>query len=167
MPAKVIGISMNKGYEGTVARSADSIIVNRAAAEDILFGKAVILDTNGNYALPTASTTEDSVVGVSVREVVQTNTYFPQTNTGYLAKTPMDVLTRGIVTVKCGKGTPKPGTSVFVCITADTTDKLVPGDFAAEAATTAKNTVTVSNMKWHSTADANGIAELLIATRRD
>lgn len=167
MPAKVIGISMNKGYEGTVARSADSIIVNRVSSTAIPFGKAVILDDNGNYAIPSTGKTEADIVGISVREVIQANTFDPQTNTGYLVKTPTDVLTRGVITVKCGKGTPKAGAPVFVCITEDTTDELNPGDFAAQAASTAANTVTVANMLWHSEADSNGIAELLITTRRD
>lgn len=166
MPGKVIGIALNNGYEGTVSRTADSIIQNRIADGDINFGMAVILNSDNTWSLVGTGNTADQVAGVSVREVVQANTYNPQSNAGYLNGDPTDVLVRGNCTVKCRRGTPAAGAAVYVRIidNSSTYPGTVVGGFEAQA--DSSNTIQVSNIEWTTgNMDANGIAEITIKTR--
>ena len=166
MPGRTIGISMNVGYPGTQSRSADAIIQNRIAAGTIAFGQAVALkgDTN-QWRLVATGDTAAVVAGVAVREVVQANTFDPQSNPDYVANAPCDVMTRGNCIVKCQKGTPVAGSAVYVRITANSqyVDAVV-GGFEAEADDA--NTVQVPNIEWTTgVIDANKCAEITIKTR--
>lgn len=166
MPGRVIGISMNVGYPGTQSRSADAIIQNRIAAGTIAFGQAVALkgDTNQWRLVATGDAAAD-IAGVAVREVVQANTFDPQSNPDYVANVPCDVMTRGNCIVKCQKGTPVAGAAVYVRITANAqyADAVV-GGFEAEA--DAGNTVQVPNIEWTTgVMDANKSVEITIKTR--
>lgn len=165
MPGKTIGIMMNNGYVGTQSRTADAIIQNRIAEGTIAFGNAVALTDGNKWRLVTTGDTADVVAGVAVREVVQANTYNPQSNPDYVDDMPCDVMTRGNCTVKCQRGTPKSGAAVYVRITANVTypDALV-GGFEAEA--DADNTIQVPNIEWTTgIVDENGVAEITIKTR--
>lgn len=165
MPGGVIGISMNVGYAGTQSRTADAIIQNRIASGTIAFGHAVkLLDTN-KWAPVATGDTADVVAGVAFREVVQANTFDPQSNPDYVTDAPCDVMVRGNMTVKCQRGTPKAGTAVYVRITAnDTYPDAVVGGF--EATADDANTIKVPNIEWTTgVVDANGMAEITIKTR--
>ena len=165
MPGKAIGIIMNNGYAGTVSRTADQVIQNRIAKTDIAFGQAVILNADNTYSLPTDSTTAADIAGVAVREVVQANTYDPQSNSDYLAGRPCDVLVRGQATVICRRGTPAAGAAVYVRVKENSTysDSHV-GDFEAEA--DGSNSIQINNMEWSTgVMDANRVAEITIKTR--
>lgn len=167
MPGKTIGISMNVGYAGTQSRTADAIIQSRIADGAIPFGMAVKLTAGNKWKLVATGDTAAVVAGVSVREVVQANTFDPQSNSDYLDKSPCDVMVRGNCTVKCQRGTPAAGSAVYVRITKnDTYPDAVVGGFEAEADAVAANTIQVSNIEWTTgIVDSNGMAEITIKTR--
>lgn len=165
MPGTAIGIKMNNGYAGTISRTADSIVQNRIAAETIAFGQAVALKNDNTWRLVATGDDADAVAGISVREVVQANTFNPQSNPDYVAKSPCDVLVRGNCTVKCQRGTPKAGVAVYVRITANNTHPdCVVGGF--EALADDANTIQVTNIEWTTgDIDSNKIAEVTVKTR--
>ena len=165
MPGRVIGTSLNIGYPGTPSRSADSIIQNRIADAVIAFGQAVILKNTNRWDTVTDTTVAADIAGIAVREVVQANTFDPQSNPDYVANAPCDVMVRGNCTVKCQRGTPAAGTAVYVRIKANSTyPNAVVGGFEASADST--NTIQVPNIEWTTgSVDANGVAEVTIKTR--
>lgn len=165
MPGKAIGISMLSGYAGTQSRTADAIIQNRIAKSNISFGHAVVLTNDNKWDNVVEGTTAAQIAGIAVREVVQANTFDPQSNPDYMAETPCDVMVRGNCTVKCQRGTPKSGDAVYVRVKANVTykDAVVGG---LEATADAANTVQVTNIEWTTgVMDANGMAEITIKTR--
>lgn len=165
MPGKAIGISMLSGYAGTQSRTADAIIQNRIAKSNISFGHAVVLTNDNKWDNVVEGTTAAQIAGIAVREVVQANTFDPQSNPDYMAETPCDVMVRGNCTVKCQRGTPKSGDAVYVRIKANVTyqDAVVGG---LEAIADSANTVQVTNIEWTTgVMDANGMAEITIKTR--
>lgn len=165
MPGKAIGISMLSGYAGTQSRTADAIIQNRIAKSNISFGHAVVLTNDNKWDNVAEGTTAAQIAGIAVREVVQANTFDPQSNPDYMAETPCDVMVRGNCTVKCQRGTPKSGDAVYVRVKANATyqDAVVGG---LEATADAENTVQVTNIEWTTgVMDANRMAEITIKTR--
>lgn len=165
MPGKTIGIMMNNGYPGTQSRTVDAIIQNRVAEGTIAFGQAVVLTDTNKWRLVKTGDTAAVVAGVAVREVVQANTFDPQSNPDYVAGMPCDVMVRGNCTVKCQRGTPKSGTAVYVRITANNQyPNAVVGGFEAQADDA--NTIQVSNIEWTTgVIDANNNTEITIKTR--
>lgn len=165
MPGKAIGISLLSGYAGTQSRTADAIIQNRVAKNNIAFGHAVVLTNDNRWDNVVDATTEAQIAGVAVREVIQANTFDPQSNPDYMAETPCDVMVRGNCTVKCQRGTPKSGDAVYVRVKKNNTyvDAVVGG---FEATADAANTVKVTNIEWTTgVMDANGMTEITIKTR--
>ena len=165
MPGKAIGISMLSGYAGTQSRTADAIIQNRIAKSNISFGHAVVLTNDNKWDNVVEGTTAAQIAGIAVREVVQANTFDPQSNPDYMAETPCDVMVRGNCTVKCQRGTPKSGDAVYVRVKANVAyqDAVVGG---LEATADAANTVQVTNIEWTTgVMDANGMTEITIKTR--
>ena len=165
MPGKAIGISLLSGYAGTQSRTADAIIQNRVAKNNIAFGHAVVLTNDNRWDNVVDATTEAQIAGVAVREVIQANTFDPQSNPDYMAETPCDVMVRGNCIVKCQRGTPKSGDAVYVRVKKNNTyvDAVV-GGFEATADTA--NTVQVTNIEWTTgVMDANGMTEITIKTR--
>ena len=165
MPGKAIGISMLSGYAGTQSRTADAIIQNRIAKSNISFGHAVVLTNDNKWDNVVEGTTAAQIAGIAVREVVQANTFDPQSNPDYMAETPCDVMVRGNCTVKCQRGTPKSGDAVYVRVKANAAynDAVVGG---LEATADAANTVQVTNIEWTTgVMDANGMTEITIKTR--
>lgn len=165
MPGRTIGIMMNVGYAGTQSRTADAIIQNRIAEGTIAFGQAVALTDTNKWRLVKTGDTAAVVAGIAVREVVQANTFDPQSNPDYVANVPCDVMVRGNCTVKCQRGTPASGAAVYVRITANNTyPNAVVGGFEAEADD--ENTIQVTNIEWTTgVMDANGNVEVTIKTR--
>lgn len=165
MPGKAIGISMLSGYAGTQSRTADAIIQNRIAKSNISFGHAVVLTNDNKWGNVVEGTTPEQIAGIAVREVVQANTFDPQSNPDYMAETPCDVMVRGNCTVKCQRGTPKSGDAVYVRVKANTAyqDAVVGG---LEATADDANTVQVTNIEWTTgVMDANRMTEITIKTR--
>lgn len=165
MPGRTIGIMMNVGYAGTQSRTADAIIQNRIAEGTIAFGQAVALTDTNKWRLVKTGDTAAVVAGIAVREVVQANTFDPQSNPDYVVNVPCDVMVRGNCTVKCQRGTPASGAAVYVRITANNTyPNAVVGGFEAEADDA--NTIQVTNIEWTTgVMDANGNVEVTIKTR--
>lgn len=165
MPGKTIGIMMSVGYAGTQSRTADAIIQNRIAAGTIAFGQAVVLTSANKWALVGNGTTAADVAGIAVREVVQANTFDPQSNPDYVANAPCDVLVRGNCTVKCQRGTPVAGAAVYVRIAANSTyPDAVVGGF--EASADGSNTIQVSNIEWTTgVVDSDNNAEVTVKSR--
>lgn len=166
MAGKVIGISMNVGYPGTQSRQADAIIQNRIAANTIKFGEAVVLTNQNKWDVVSSSTTAAQIAGIAVREVVQANTFNPQSNPDYLADTPCDVMVRGNCIVKCQRGTPVAGDPVYVRVAANATyPDAVVGGF--EASADGANTIQVPNIEWTTgVIDSNLACEVTIKTRQ-
>lgn len=166
MPGKVIGISLNNGWAGTQSRTADAIIQNRFATGAIKFGEAVILTSDNKWSPVQEDTTAADIAGVAVREVVQANTYDPQSNPDYLKDCPCDVMTRGNVIVHCSRGTPQSGAAVYVRIKANEAYPDSPvGGF--EASEDGDNSVQVANIEWATGhVDTNGMIEVTIKTRQ-
>lgn len=165
MPGKAIGISLLSGYAGTQSRTADAIIQNRVAKNNIAFGHAVVLTNDNKWDNVVEGTTAAQIAGIAVREVVQANTFDPQSNPDYMAETPCDVMVRGNCTVKCQRGTPKSGDAVYVRVKANVAyqDAVVGG---LEATSDTENTVQVTNIEWTTgVMDANGMTEITIKTR--
>lgn len=165
MAGKVIGTSLNVGYPGTQSRQADAIIQNRVADGDIAFGLAVKVTNANKWKQIGAGDAATAVAGIAVREVVQANTYNPQSNPDYLSGSPADVMVRGNCIVKCQKGTPATGTAVYVRITADEAHpEYVVGGF--EAVEDGEKSVQVPNIEWTTgVIDSNLCAEVTIKTR--
>lgn len=166
MAGKVIGISMNVGYPGTQSRQADAIIQNRVAASTIKFGEAVVLTNQNKWDVVTSSTTAAQIAGIAVREVVQANTFDPQSNPDYLPDTPCDVMVRGNCIVKCQRGTPVAGDAVYVRVAVNATyPDAVVGGF--EASADGANTIQVPNIEWTTgVIDSNLACEVTIKTRQ-
>lgn len=165
MPGKTIGVALNVGYPGTQSRSADAIIQARLANGAIKFGHAVKLTATNKWQEIGAGDTAADVAGVAVREVVQANTYDPQSNSDYLGGSVADVMVRGNCVVKCQRGTPASGAAVYVRIAANATyaDAVVGG---FEASADGNNTVQVTNIEWTTgVIDADKNAEITIKTR--
>lgn len=165
MPGRVIGTSMLMGWAGTQSRSADAIIQNRIASAPIAFGTAVKVTGKNQWAPVATGDTEEVIAGVAVREVIQANTYDPQSNPDYVANVPCDVMVRGNCIVKCQRGTPVAGTAVYVRITANGSyEDAIVGGFEAEADDA--NTIQVTNIEWTTgVVDSNGCTEITIKTR--
>lgn len=165
MPGKTVGIALSKGWPGTQSRTADAIIQCRVAANDFAFGIAAVLNKDNQWEAVTDSTTDTDIAGVTVREVVQANTYDPQSNSDYLTGRMCDVMVRGNMVVKCQRGTPAPGQAVYVRVKANSTyaDAVVGGFEATDDST---NTVQVTNIEWTTgEMDANNVTEITIKSR--
>lgn len=165
MPGKTVGIALSKGWPGTQSRTADAIIQCRVAANDFAFGIAAVLNEDNQWEAVTDSTTAADIAGVTVREVVQANTYDPQSNSDYLTGRMCDVMVRGNMVVKCQRGKPAPGQAVYVRVKANSiyADAVV-GGFEATADST--NTVPVANIEWTTgEMDANNVTEITIKSR--
>lgn len=165
MPGKTVGIALSKGWPGTQSRTADAIIQCRVANTNLDFGMAVMLTDDNKWTAVTDSTTDADIAGVTVREVVQANTYDPQSNSDYLTGRMCDVMVRGNMVVKCQRGKPAPGQAVYVRVKANSNyDDAVVGGFEATADST--NTVPVANIEWTTgEMDANNVTEITIKSR--
>lgn len=165
MPGRTIGIAMGLGWAGTQARQADAIIQNRIADGTIKFGQAVKLTSANKWKLVGSGDSGTDVAGIAFREVVQANTFDPQSNPDYVDGQPCDVMVRGNIVVKCQRGTPAAGSAVYVRIAANASyPTCVVGGF--EASSDSTNSVQVSNIEWTTgQIDSNGMAEVTIKTR--
>lgn len=168
MPGKAIGISFNNGYPGTISRLGDEISRTRplkAGTADLYFGDPVVLNTDGTFEKFGASHTPDQFAGVAMRRVKSATQYLSQNRAFYTSLEPTDVLERGGVTVNVNAGTPTIGGAVYIRIAANNAIPAgVIGGF--EAAADGANTIQITNAKWATLKDANGVAELTILTRQ-
>ena len=183
MTGSVIQLTMNFGYPGSYARTPDDIVMNKpvnSSSEAIVFGTAVILNSDNTYSKADATLTADNFAGIAVREVKQGimySTYGVVDEQGaYKAYDPCDVLLRGNTVVKLGPGqtnhaAPTAGGQVYVRIAEDSTNapNAQVGDF--EVASTVDDDETVialPNVVFTTgEVDANGVVEITIKTRNN
>lgn len=168
MPGKVIGMQYNYGYPGQLCRQGDEVSRTRpvkSSSANIGFGDPAMLNTDGSVSKGDATLTAANFAGVAMRRV-KSATVYPQQNNGFYApQEPCDILERGAICVQVNVGNPTVGGDVYVRITANAgVPTGVVGGF--EAAADGANTVKLTNAKFGTTKDANGVAELVILTRQ-
>lgn len=162
---QVIGTSMTAGFAGSYARQPDMIVNTRPAggSTPIPFG-APLVYSEGAVVQMGASATAAQFVGVAGREIKSSLTYLEQSPGQYNPGDPVSVFQRGSIQVKCQRGTPALGGTVYVRITANPTySTAAVGGFESED--DSSNSVALTNCQWGGAPDANGIAELVILTR--
>ncbi len=161
---QTIGKDMTCGFAGSYARQPDMIVNTRPAGEELPFGAPLKYGTDGAVIPMGAAATAAQFIGVAGRELKSSLHYLEQ-NAGLYAKgEPVSVFQRGSVNVKCQRGTPALGGTVYVRVTANESYATAAvGGF--EASADASNTIALTNCQWGGAADANGIAELVILTR--
>ena len=168
---QVIGAQMPNGFAGCYARQPDMIVNTRPAGgtAEIPFGSPLMYDENNNVVIMAGSGTQASqFVGVAGAEIKSALSYLDPVNGYFAPGDPVGVFMRGSINVKCYKGTPALGGTVYVRIaeTSAYAETTVVGGFEAEAdSTTAANVIALTGCQWGGAADANGVAELVILTR--
>ena len=173
MKTQVIGTSMPNGFAGCYARQPDMIVNTRpcGGSTDILFGTPVMYDENHSVvAMAGSGTTAAQFAGVAAAEIKSALSYLEQSGGRFAPGEPVGVFMRGSINVKCWKGKPAIGGTVYVRIaeTSAYAETTVVGGFEAEAdSTTAENVVALDAdvCQWGGPADANGVAELIILKR--
>lgn len=174
MAGSVINKSLNYGYPGTPSHTPDEVIsphpVDAAEKGGVLFGAAVTVSATGTVKNFGDSDTATTFAGVAAR-VVQTPTSYPnQDNELYLPGDMAGVVVRGAVSVAVNVGissatAPTIGGTVYLRIKENTSyPNAIIGGFETAADTT--NTVALTNAKFSSGVDANGVAEITILTRQ-
>lgn len=159
-----IGKTMPHGQAGNYARQPDMIVNTFPAggSANIAFGAPLKL-SSGKVVLMGGSSSAGDFVGIAGREFKSALDYLNQGEGVYAPNESVSVFQRGCINVKCQRGTPAYGGSVYVRITANASySTAVVGGFEASADST--NTVELKGCKWMGPADANGIAELRITT---
>lgn len=166
MKGQTIGKTMTHGYAGSYSRQPDSVINTRPAGgkENILFGIGVSYDNDGKVVPMGTAGAKNNFVGVAVREVKSATDYLNQNVGAYVPGDAVPVLMRGSVNVRCQRSTPSLGGAVYIrTATNDSYPGCVIGGFEAE--NDEGKTTMLGNCQWGGTADANGIAELIVLTR--
>lgn len=170
MPGTTIGITMDYGYPGQASRHGDEVSRTRPVAADsaeIKFGAPVAQNDDGSVAAWKADTAADKFAGIALRKV-KGATVWPYQNFGaYKAQEPCDILQRGGVSVICAWGTPHVGADVYVRTkVADGTSPAGAAIGDLGAADETGNCAKLDGVKWSSTADGRGVAELTMLTRK-
>ena len=167
MPGMTIGTSLNRGFPGSFAAMPDDVIRSRVvsqASEAIPFGAAVMLNTDGTYALFATGGTEENFAGIAVRAVKQSEQYLSQGAVDYKPEQQADVMLRGEISVVCAAGNPTANGDVYVRITENTGVGGAVGGL--EATADGANTVLVPNLRWVSNMkDADNVTSVCILTR--
>ena len=168
MPGKVIGTSFNYGYPGTISRGGDEITRSHAVksnSADINFGDPVLINDDFSVSRFGATGVDATFSGVAVRRVKSASVYPNQATGKYAAYEVADVIERGPVTVRCNVGTPNATAKVYVRILDNgAVPAGVVGEF--EAASDSTNSLEITNARWGTAKDANGIAELILMGRK-
>ncbi len=166
MAGKTIGKSLNHGFAGNFARNPDLIAVTRPnnAEANIIFGSALMADSDGGVTPINADFTADKFVGVAGSEHKSAFDYLNQNKGGeYEPKEAVTVIQRGSVSVICTQGEPVIGGDVYVRKVEDKDAGKNIGDF--EAVADGDNSVKLNNAQWGGSADVNGVTELVLLTR--
>ena len=164
---QVIGKEMPHGFAGCYARQPDMIVETRPAGGEtpIPFGTPLVYDTTKPAVVAAgASFTAAAFAGVAGCEIKSALTYLDQQAGQYAPGEPVSVFQRGSINVKCYDGTPALGGTVYIRTkTSSTYTTGVVGGFSAT--NESGSTVALTNCQWGGSADANGIAELVILTK--
>ncbi len=163
MPGAVIGTALNNGFVGQTAFAGDELISPRAvlsSSAEIPFGFPVVSGAGGTYAAWGATNVDGNLIGISHFNVRQPVSY-PSTDYAYQPGQVCDAMVRGAIVVACTNGTPAVDGAVY-CRVAAAAGRPIG---AFEAAADGANSVTIANLAWASTKDANGNAVVLIKER--
>lgn len=164
---QVIGTTMTAGFAGSYARQPDMIVNTRPAGGSmpIPFG-APLVYSEGTVVQMGASATAAQFAGVAGREIKSSLTYLEQNQGKYAPGDAVSVFQRGSIQVKCQRGTPALGGAVYVRTTVNGSyESAMVGGFEAED--DSGKMVMLDDAQWGGLADANGIAELVILTRKN
>lgn len=169
MKGQTIGKIMPHGYAGSYARQPDMVVDTHPleGAENVAFGSAVVMGTNGAAAPWGESSTADKFLGVAVREVKSSLDYMNQNVGEYRPGEAISVMKRGCINVICQEGTPIPGGKVYVRVKINSAkpNAVIGGFEAAEDKDdTNSYNVALANAQWKGSTDANGVAEMRILT---
>ena len=157
---QVIGKTMTHGFAGMYSRQPDTIIDTHPAGGAIPYGLGVVFST-GSVVVPGQSAVAGDFVGVACAEVKTPTVYASQNAGAYAQYDAVPVIKRGCVNVKCQNGTAAADGTVYLRVKANgSLPNAVVGGF--EAASDSTNSVALTNVKWKTAADANGIAEIRI-----
>ena len=166
---QVIGKEMPHGFAGCYARQPDMIVETRPAGGEtpIPFGTPLVYDTTKPAVVAAgASFTAAAFAGVAGCESKSALTYLAKQAGQYAPGEPVSVFQRGSINVKCYDGTPALGGTVYIRTkTSSTYTTGVVGGFSAT--NESGSTVALTNCQWGGSADANGIAELVILTKQN
>lgn len=181
MTGSVIQLQMNFGWPGSYSRMPDDIVMNKpvkSTSADILFGSAVILNSDNTYSAGDATLTADNFAGIAVREVKQGLLYgtagVMDEQGMYQPYDPCDVLLRGCTVIKLGAGktsfvNPTAGGSVLfrIAVDASAAPNAKVGDFEAGTAESGK-TIALPNVVFTTgEVDENGCVEITLKTRNN
>lgn len=171
MSGKVIGTSFNNGFPGHYAEQPDMVIKTFKNAGDtgIPFGAPVFGVSGGVAAVGATGLTPTAALfkGVAAASIKSALSYPDQSVGAYLSAQAMPVFERGAVSVQvnnAGVNPPAVDGAVYVRIASGTDTKPIGG---FEAAADSTNTIQITNATWGTTADSNGVAELVVKTRNN
>lgn len=171
MPASTIGKTFGNGFPGTYGEQPDKIVITapNTGDADMVFGAPVFSFDDGVAVAGSTGLTPSAAnfTGVAEAHVQTANAYNPQSLGGYALNQPVPVFERGGIVVYVGNSAahaPTINGAVYVRI-AGGTDDMPVGEF--EAAADSTNTIQITNATWGSTADANGVALLVLKTRNN
>lgn len=181
MGGSAIGLNLNNGFVGTIARHGDEVIKSRpvhSGATAFPFGSPVVLYASGGVTDGTvqkfgASNVAADFIGIACRKVKQPTAFADENFGKYYDTDICDVMERGSISVLCPTGNPQPGGAVYIRVLANATDypDAQVGDIEAVSdtvtnnGTTTYNNLLIPNCKWCGTKDGNNVAELVILQR--
>lgn len=181
MSGSVIQLKMDFGYPGSYSRMPDDIVMQKPVKSDsanILFGQAVILNSDNTYTAGGATLTAENFAGIAVREVKQGIAYSAvgvmNEQGEYRPFDPCDVLLRGCTVVKLGAGktsfvNPTAGGQVLyrIAVDGENAPNAKVGDFEAGEAEAGK-TIALPNVVFTTgEVDSNNVVEVTIKTRNN
>lgn len=158
---KVIGKKLDHGFPGSFAIQPDQLIDSHvnAGTTEIAFGVPVkYKEVDGFNGVENLTTVSDTVVGITVREVKQGDSYFNQGQATYKPKDAVAVMKRGNVSVLVVSdiSSVKHNGNVYYRVVASS-DK--PIGFVAASGT---DTVELKNCRFSGTCDAHGVVSVAI-----
>lgn len=168
MSGVTIGANLNNGFAGTYARTPDCIIDTHpvvAGGVNVYFGDPVIDAGAGAIKKADATATAANFVGIAACEVKTALSYTAPNDGGYfVADEAAAILQRGSISAVCQVGTPAKNGKVYLRVAVNSA---IPAGVVGglEAAADGNNTVELTNCRWGSTKDANGVASLIVLTR--
>ena len=162
---QTIGAAMPNGFAGSYARQPDMIVNTRPAGGDIPFGLALTYDGKKNVVV-FGTQGSNNFVGVAGRELKSSLDYLNQNVGRYAEGDAVSVFQRGSINVKCQRSAPSLGGAVYVRTAVNESySGCVVGGFEAEQDD--GKTVMLGDCQWGGPADANGIVELVILSRKN
>jgi hypothetical protein len=169
MGGVTIGKTLLHGFAGRYAQQPDMIIdteIIDGSSDNVYFGEAVIDTGDGTVTKADAGATAANFVGVACAEVKTVPALYDDQNAGgfYAALEAAAIFKRGIVSVVCNVGSPaKNGVVYLRTVIDEEAGNIIIGGFEAED--DSEKVVEITNCAWGSTADANGVAALVLKTR--